>query len=1280
MFDVDPGQIEALDSKELVLLLGRLLHAEALNAGVELGGISVPLQITVPDGGEDGRITWQGGAEHTEYLPVRTNFFQCKASKIGRTGWKKECWVKSTQRKGRVRTITPALGAALGIGASYIGFTTEALTGPKRDDYIAGIREGIMEAGCDPDRLARVDIYDANKIAAWAARHPSVAIWLSETAHKQSLAGFRTVQGWGTSADFVDNAFVEDEEGRFAIGPRHERDVTGADNRTTSRTAWARILDHVAVPGRIARVVGSSGLGKSRFVFESLSSSKSQLSNIFNNSTVFADYRVVAASLLPTASRLAETGAPVLLVIDECPRDIAIELGRIAGISTSSLRVITIDTDDRPLEENSALHVSLERSGGALVEAIIRNKNSNIDGSTVGRLQDICGGYPRFAVLAASNTELRPSDFETTADIVDRILTGANITSDEELRALECLSLFENVAIEGEDVPQLDLVARELGRMSGDQMYEHLAKAIRHGLVGRNGVELATQPLPIALHLALRRLDVVRPSLLLKFMEQVPDALTMSLLRQWRHLDTSPAAIDVATRLLRMDGVLGALEVILSHRGSAMIDALVHIVPDRVADLLSFRFLRFDFTATSMDQHTRRNLVEALSKLVFRSRSFMLAARLLLRLAARETEEYENNATGVFKQLFHVYLSGTEVPPADRLTILDEGLASEDPATKAVCVEALSSIYEPDVIRFGDTDQIGSGPPLKDWVPATADEIKGFYRQGLVRLSELRRLDEETASRCERILALSTRQLLNTDLYKEFGEILKEIANEKEIWPEAVENVGNWLYFDRDEATEEQSSYARELYSELFPIDLIDRAIVFTKFWTSDIRNPDARSSDGETDFGYSEREARKVAEQISADLPLALRAVRRMTLLDLKTVQPFAEQLALGSNDKQTVFQAAVETYAEKGGSIAMLRGLLRGIDQRDRALADACVMQAISILGDKAARVDFYSVLAMSDERLDVLLDDLKSGRMPPSHTAYLSYGRGLDDLDPSRVGLLLDELARHGRDGAWTALEVAMMYRYGQPLPDVHVQRIARLLVVPELFERTTAQRRDAQIFEELVGKVIGAIGADESLADGLAAQVVRLAEGDDNELMNTLAGAMRRVVALLRDAAPAILWQHVCRFYDTATPIEVNRLKRLIGANSFRFDGKGPTTAGPVYGVPEQMVLEWADASENRPELLVDFYPILSASGALPTWHPALEEIAARYGKRESFRKALTRRIRPSAWSGSVVPLLEIFLKPLESWFDHSVRPLARWAREEHRGLERRIESEKEQEGQ
>jgi len=99
IFDVNPSQIENLDSKELVILLKKLLHAEAQRAGINLHGISVPLQITVPDGGEDARISWQGGFEHTDYLPSRFCIFQSKASDPGPSGWKKEVWTKSSRKK-----------------------------------------------------------------------------------------------------------------------------------------------------------------------------------------------------------------------------------------------------------------------------------------------------------------------------------------------------------------------------------------------------------------------------------------------------------------------------------------------------------------------------------------------------------------------------------------------------------------------------------------------------------------------------------------------------------------------------------------------------------------------------------------------------------------------------------------------------------------------------------------------------------------------------------------------------------------------------------------------------------------------------------------------------------------------------------------------------------------------------------------------------------------------------------------------------------------------------
>ncbi|WP_375451411.1 hypothetical protein [uncultured Devosia sp.] len=126
MFDVDPARIEDLDAKTLVILLRKLLHAEALTAGLSLAAVSVPLQITVPDNGEDGRIDWEGGIATTEFLPGRINRFQSKAGKLDRSGWKKEFWTKSSQRPGgqnasfraRSRMPWPSVAATLGLRPS----------------------------------------------------------------------------------------------------------------------------------------------------------------------------------------------------------------------------------------------------------------------------------------------------------------------------------------------------------------------------------------------------------------------------------------------------------------------------------------------------------------------------------------------------------------------------------------------------------------------------------------------------------------------------------------------------------------------------------------------------------------------------------------------------------------------------------------------------------------------------------------------------------------------------------------------------------------------------------------------------------------------------------------------------------------------------------------------------------------------------------------------------------------------------------------------------------
>ncbi|WP_375451410.1 hypothetical protein [uncultured Devosia sp.] len=282
----------------------------------------------------------------------------------------------------------------MALGGSYVGFTSKPLTNDKIDDFVAAIREGIKDAGGEPTLLPAIKIYDANKIADWASRHVAVATWLAEYANGQSVAGFRTVSDWARSDDFSATVHVEDAEPRFRKGARTERDEAGAENKSSAATAWRWVLDHIAELRTIVRISGSSGLGKSRFVYEGLKSSEGSLAEILRATTVFADYRVVPSTLLAIATRLASEGKAALLVVDECPRAVAADLAVIATAADSRLRVITIDTDHRPLDGERVLHVALEPSSGNLVRAIIKQKNSALASPAVERLLEISGGFP----------------------------------------------------------------------------------------------------------------------------------------------------------------------------------------------------------------------------------------------------------------------------------------------------------------------------------------------------------------------------------------------------------------------------------------------------------------------------------------------------------------------------------------------------------------------------------------------------------------------------------------------------------------------------------------------------------------------------------------------------------------------------------------------------------------------------------------------------------------------------------------------------------------------
>lgn len=1289
IFDVSPSQIESLDSNQLVELLKKLLHAEAQCFYISLRGVSVPLQITVPDGGEDARISWVGGLEQTDYLPSRFCIFQSKATDPQPAGWKKEVWIKSSQRNGSTRKLNEAVAKAVAERGAYIGFTSAVLIGSKYDKRIEGIKQGIRETGANPDHLKAIDIYDANKIADWVSKYPAIAVWLNEKQSELKLRGFQTIDRLGTKIDIASISRIEDKASRFQIGSkstnRRVQHESSDENSLTFEKAKERIADHLADSKNSIRIIGSSGVGKTRFVYEALRDETTTAKIALTTSTIYCDLRDIGSQIFQIAQSLADAGNSALMIVDECTRETAIKLCEIVTTEGSNLRVLTIGNDNQPIEKDKCLNIFVEPADDTLIEGIIQQRYPEANYSDINFIRDLSGGYPRIAVLATDNYLEGSPILKSVKDVVERILTGCGINRIEQVRAIECLSLFKQLGADENFSDEIDFVGENLARQTGDEMYEHLAYAAKQHLVDHRGCYFIAQPLPIAAFLGRRRLDLLRVKNILTFIESAPPTLRTSFLNQWRYFDSSQTVAIVTQRLLTQDGWCGSLEALKTEIGQECLSAIVHIDPDGVTDML--RYIYGDLSIDELKEAVpgKQSFVQVLSILVSRKKSFHVAAPLLVRLAAIEDESYFKDASNRFKQLFQLRLSETEAEPVDRYAILDQELSFSDERTIPICIEALENTLKRNYFsESGIYNQIGNQPPLKEWIPEVWGEVFDFHRSGLQRLNNIRSQHKQFAIKCEKIVASHMRSLLCENLLDDLESTAKKIAKEKGIWLEAIEGIGDWLYFDRGKAPEEFSRKVRQLYDDLIPTDPIERALLYTKFWTADIHDPDLtydREDRSNQDFEYSSRKAREVAAEIGLDKQLSYRAIQTMLREELNNVFPFTEELATKLEDPAEAFQIAIRAFElsnEKKG-IQFLRGLLAGIDKRDSEAATQCIQIALESDFLKDQMVNVYTAVKISVERLDEIVQSVRKGYISATACVYFSYGRGLEHLKAESILPLINELAHnHGSEGIWAALEIIFMYQHNkEALEPLLAQRIQQLITSQRLLESTKTATRDGHLFEQLILLVQKHCGIDDSFGTELSNQIVRLCQVKDYQIFSALDTHCRNIIRLLVKKKPEQLWRTLSHFFEIATPSELHYLKALVGPLEHTFDGESYNKEGVLFGISEAEFLTWAKAKPDvRSPFLCIFYPVIEVDKTgHHKWHPALERLTHEFGTSKDFRIALARRLYPKSWSGSMVPHLEIYLTLLQKWFTHPVREMSFWARDMSHSLERQINRER-----
>ena len=364
-FKVTGAEIASLKPERMSEMLHRLLFAEALRHGLPMDKIRVSSQITTPDGGEDGRISWQGDPPRTRFLPSRLCQFQLKARKISPSQASKEVCTSEG-------VIRPMIRSILENGGHYIMLCTKHYNQQLIERRENAILNSLEKAGL-VDMEDFVSFWGADEIAAWVNFHQAVALWVREEAGLGTLGGFVTWKHWsGRSEHSV--SWVEDP--RLAELSKKLRGPV-----TKSRTAL--------------QVVGLSGIGKSRLCLEALGRfEKSDTSGLqVRDFVMYAELsKVDAKEIYSIVEKLAISGARAVVVVDDCDPQTHTELGSIVSRTNSCLSLITISTEI-PSRFTENIY-KVDEAPLTVIEPIISNVAVGLKRIDQERLARLAQGFP----------------------------------------------------------------------------------------------------------------------------------------------------------------------------------------------------------------------------------------------------------------------------------------------------------------------------------------------------------------------------------------------------------------------------------------------------------------------------------------------------------------------------------------------------------------------------------------------------------------------------------------------------------------------------------------------------------------------------------------------------------------------------------------------------------------------------------------------------------------------------------------------------------------------
>ncbi|KIL74127.1 hypothetical protein [Bacillus badius] len=1242
---VDSEDIKRLGDYELTKLLSLLLYNEANKFNLVKNSISVALNITVPDGGEDGHIRWREGIEKTDWIPSRYTLFQVKATDMPPSTCKQEVLGSNGLVKPRVEDVVNAQG-------TYILFHNRELNQQQIQQRIDAFNDSITSV--ITDATPSIEIYDASKIAQWCNQYISAIYAVWEWNGKHFLTGSKTWETWSGHKEFQ-SGFISTYETEQIIDD---------------------LRDYFKDEKKTARIIGLPGKGKTRLALEVFRSDTSIELKALNKSVIYIDASYSKESIVSSINSWRNLGISGIIVVDNCDYELHKLLKSEIEHIESKFSLLTLDYNLHTSISSDPL-INLEDVPKEIIEGIIKSSYPEMDEHDLERIVVFADGFPSIATLLA---EARINDFETIGSIqdmtlVNKLLWGRDPVDERALKVIEACAVFEHIGFEDEKELEMNYVAENICGITLDEFYEKCSYFIKKKIIVQHGRYIKLVPKTLAITLAAQWWEKCRPQKAQEILSDanLPSSMVEQLCNQISKLHFLEKAKELTSKLCGVQAPFGRAEILSSKIGSRIFCSFVEIDPLITVDTLEREFGIMSIDNLKRVKAGRRDLVRALEKLCFWEETCESAAKILARFAAAENESWANNATGQFNQLFHYTLSGTQANLESRVSIINWTLSSREKEIKKIGIGAVGhALKTQGFSRMIGVENQGSRPAMQEWKPRNWGEIFDYWNKVLSLLVELIIKEDDCSNIIFDVIVDNVFGLIRSGYAENMEQLLKVVFEKRNnYWPEFLEKINLILKFDEAKMPKKIVDLIKSWEKQLQPQDTITKIKLLVCNANNDYVENKDNSSGGSK---YKDAALDRINELLEDIYPEKMDELKsnlsNLLIGEQKQAFYFGNQLAnIMTDEERDIFldlvyreiQKLLDSPEDQIVNLNFFGGVLSSIQLNNPNLLKSFLIKLDTtpyahILGE------IIRYIEVDEDILNFLLKYVRGSIINLDSLLSLAYGPALNGINEDKLIAFLEAL--YALDEGFNQVLVwKIYYRYYLNNNEITPQ-ISRCLV--RFLENSLAILSEQSIFYE-VREILAQLYKlefveKEKLSRNLVINLLDMLSRKDNYSAKKV---INEYIEMLIQYDPITSWEIISDKLLEAEGVFKYRLIEAMGHGFFKED------AAPVQNVPVEVLKEWAESDEKAAQILADIYPINTKEDAD---EDLIYFLIENYGGDETVLRNINRQLRTFSWSGSLIPYYEGLITFYKK-YTNSQSHIRKWAVENIHYLEEDIRREK-----